>query len=289
MKSHENIGVVGTGRMGAGLARSLRRGGHSVVFLRRSESPTQDALIAEGCVAAATIADVVRDAEIVFLCVPSSVEVDSIMNDASKQLMTGTIIVDCSTSRPDRTVELAGEFADRQIEFFDCPLGRTPPDIWDGKASALTSCPDHLWPRMQPVLSCFAEDISRSAGVGSAHRLKLINNLLSLGQAALAASVVRAASQAGVDLDELDRFVNAGGATSAQFRALSDIARNGGTGLEFAISLAAKDVTYALKWATSAGVDLGPVPEAVLTELTEASAELGGAALLPDLLKVSVQ
>jgi 3-hydroxyisobutyrate dehydrogenase-like beta-hydroxyacid dehydrogenase len=103
---------------------------------------------------------------------------------------------------------------------------------------------------IQPVLECFADTIVHCGGVGAAHKAKLINNMLSLGYAAVTAEALATAKKSGVDLNALRQIVTAGGANSVMFQRLAAYQIDGdNTQLQFAIANAQKDVRYFLQMA----------------------------------------
>jgi 3-hydroxyisobutyrate dehydrogenase-like beta-hydroxyacid dehydrogenase len=95
------------------------------------------------------------------------------------------------------------------------------------------------------VLECFADTIIHAGPVGSGHRLKLINNFLSLSHAAIAAEAIAVAAKAGVSMHALKDIVIAGGANSVMFERLIKVPlENDDTAAKFAIRNARKDLRY---------------------------------------------
>ena len=103
------IAFIGLGIMGAPMAEHLVRAGHSVIGYNRSRGPV-DTLIESGGQGASSVAEAVRDAEVIITIVPDSPDVqdvalgeDGIYANAKR----GAIHVDMSSIRPDVSVELA--------------------------------------------------------------------------------------------------------------------------------------------------------------------------------------
>jgi 3-hydroxyisobutyrate dehydrogenase-like beta-hydroxyacid dehydrogenase len=98
---------------------------------------------------------------------------------------------------------------------------------------------------LRPILDCFADTIIHAGGVSTGHRLKLINNFIALGTAAVVAEAVSAAAKAGVDLQALYDIVAAGGANSVMFQRLMKVPlQDDDTALKFGIATARKDLRY---------------------------------------------
>ncbi len=95
------------------------------------------------------------------------------------------------------------------------------------------------------MLDCFAESIVHAGGVGSAHRLKLINNFLAICHAAAAAEAITVAAKAGVDMHALRDIVMAGGAASTMFGRLINVPLyDDDSHAQFTIRNARKDLRY---------------------------------------------
>ena len=98
----------------------------------------------------------------------------------------GLTIIDTSTSEPDVSARLAEELAGRGITFVDAPLSRTPQHTWDGEATTYVGGPAEVFERIRPLLETWANAVIPVGGpVGSAHAVKLVNNLVALGYAAV--------------------------------------------------------------------------------------------------------
>jgi 3-hydroxyisobutyrate dehydrogenase-like beta-hydroxyacid dehydrogenase len=98
---------------------------------------------------------------------------------------------------------------------------------------------------IRPVLECFADTIVHAGGTGAAHTLKLINNYLALGTAAVVAEGIMLAAKAKVDMTALRDIVMAGGARSLMFERLIKVPlENDDSAAKFAIANAAKDLRY---------------------------------------------
>jgi 3-hydroxyisobutyrate dehydrogenase-like beta-hydroxyacid dehydrogenase len=99
--------------------------------------------------------------------------------------------------------------------------------------------------KIRPVLSTFADMIIHTGAVGSAHQVKLINNFLSLGHAAIAAEAISVATKAGVDMTALRDIIMGGGGASVMFSRLINVPlSDDDSHAKFAIRNARKDLRY---------------------------------------------
>jgi 3-hydroxyisobutyrate dehydrogenase-like beta-hydroxyacid dehydrogenase len=98
---------------------------------------------------------------------------------------------------------------------------------------------------IRSVLECFSDTIIYAGPVGAGHKLKLVNNFLSLGHAALAAEAITAAAKAGIDMQALHDIVVSGGAQSVMFERLIKVPlADDDSAAKFTIKNARKDLRY---------------------------------------------
>jgi 3-hydroxyisobutyrate dehydrogenase-like beta-hydroxyacid dehydrogenase len=242
------VGFIGVGMMGHGMAKNLVEKGFKVAVLgHKNRKPVED-LVQRGAREARDPADSAAGAEIIFLCVTGSPQVEEIVYGARGlrgATKSGQIIVDCSTSEPTSTDRIREDFAKDGIAFVDAPLARTPKEAELGKLNVMVGAEPDVFARIKPALEAFAENIFHVGGPGRGHVLKLLNNFLALGQAALIAEVLVAGARAGADLEQLYKVVSVGGANSAIFQMLvPNILKGDDSGLPFLLRLAQKDLRY---------------------------------------------
>ena len=91
----------------------------------------------------------------------------------------------------------------------------------------------------------YSIEVVRAGPVGAGHRLKLLNNMLTMGHVCLAAEVIRAAEAEGVDPVQLRQIASCGAARSAALEVLVDFRLGDTSVLDFSITNAAKDLDYA--------------------------------------------
>ena len=134
----QRIGYIGVGLMGHGAARNILQKGYPLTIMgHRNRAPVDD-LVALGAQEAATPAEVAGTSDVVFLCLPSTVEVEHTIYGADGVLAgaaRGLIVVDSTTADPRSTQRIGADLATRGIRMVDAPLGRTPKEAEAGKLS----------------------------------------------------------------------------------------------------------------------------------------------------------
>jgi len=250
------IGFVGVGLMGHGIAKNIVEKGYPLTVLgHRNRSPVED-LLRRGATEAKSPADVARLADIVFLCVTGSPQVEEIVfgpNGLLEGMAAGKIVADCSTAEPTSTLKVAAAIIERGARFADTPLARTPKEAEEGRLVVMTGGDAGTLGALQPVLKTFAEIIVHAGPLGAAHKLKLIHNFLALANAAAVAEAIVAATKSGVDLKAFTDIATSGGADSVMLRRFAKYYLEGDDSMaKFTIANSAKDARYYTHLAESA-------------------------------------
>lgn len=243
------VGYIGVGLMGHGAAKHILLKGFPLTILgHRNRGPVED-LVGRGAAEATSPADLARASDVVFLCLPSSIEVEATVlgtDGVLQGMQPGTILVDSSTADPAATRRLGAILKDKGFGMVDAPVGRTPREAEEGKLSTfLGGEPEHV-ARVRPIIESYADTIIEAGQLGDGHTLKLINNFISIGTCALISEAVATAAKLGVDLEKLFAVVSAGGANSAMFQMVMPwVLQGDDTRLKGPMRIAAKDMrTY---------------------------------------------
>jgi 3-hydroxyisobutyrate dehydrogenase-like beta-hydroxyacid dehydrogenase len=250
----ETIGFVGVGLMGHGIARNLLRGGYALTVYGRRNRPPVDDLVGHGAVEAGSIGQVARDSTIVFLCLSDSAAVEAVVAELRPGLRPDAVVVDCSTSDPTITVRLADELARQSVHYCDAPLGGTPEQAEAGQLQVMAGAREDVFQRLQPVFSTWATKIVRLGGVGDGHRMKLVNNFLSLGYGALYSEALAIAGKVGLTPAQVDNVIRSSRMDCAFYRTFMAYTLAGDRDAhKFTLTNAYKDTRYVEAMAAAAG------------------------------------
>ncbi|MGJ7484844.1 NAD(P)-dependent oxidoreductase [Variovorax sp. LT2P21] len=285
----ENIGLVGVGLMGHGIASNIVKHGHPLSVLEHPGNQPLDTLKAAGVKTFATASDLAAAVDVVILCVTGTPQVEAVLlgdTGVLKGLRPGTVVIDCSTALPDSTERLAKTVADAGGRFMDAAMTRTPKEAAEGRLNLLVGGDAELFRDCRPLLACFAENITHAGPVGAGHRMKLLHNYVSLGSVALIAEAAACAERAGVDPEVfIDVLVKGGGGGTALERLRPFLMNKDPSGLRFAMSNAQKDLGYYTAMA-EASHSARSIAEGVRRTFDEAVQAGNGDALLPELVAV---
>lgn len=221
MTDNLQVGWIGVGLMGHGAAKNILEKGFPLTILAHRNRKPVDDLLARGASEAKSPAELAAACDVVFLCLPSSKEVEAIIQGPDGVMAgakAGTTIVDCTTSEPDSTLRLGEMLAEKGIGFVDAPFTRTPKEAEDGMLNVLVGASDADLERVRPVLETFTENIFHIGGSSMGHRIKLFNNAVAMTIAAANAEAISAAAKLGIDLHSLYDVISTGGGDNRMFR-----------------------------------------------------------------------
>jgi 3-hydroxyisobutyrate dehydrogenase-like beta-hydroxyacid dehydrogenase len=276
--ANETVGFIGLGLMGHGIAKNIVEKGYSLTITgHRNRKPIDD-LVGRGAVEVASAKDVAARSSIVFVCVTGSREVEAVIRGESglkAGLKPGSIIVDCSTADPNSTIALAEELAAAGIGYADAPLGGTPVQAAEGKLSAMVGAKDDVFARLEPVIATWAGKIVHIGGVGDGHRMKLLNNFVSLGYAAIYAEALALANKVGISSERFDSVIRGSRMDCGFYQTFMGYTIEGNREAhKFTISNALKDLVYLESMADAAKV-VNPVGNAAKNSFAMAHANGG--------------
>ncbi|MDQ0586332.1 3-hydroxyisobutyrate dehydrogenase-like beta-hydroxyacid dehydrogenase [Variovorax paradoxus] len=281
----KNIGMIGIGMMGHGIASNIARHGYPLAVLEHPGNQPLDALKAAGARSFARAADLAAQSDIVILVLTGSPQVEAVLTGEGgvlQGLRPGSIVIDCSTAIPASTLRMAQAVQAAGSRFLDTPMTRTPKEAAEGRLNLLVGGDAALLEECRPLLSCFAENILHAGPVGAGHGMKLLHNFVSLGTVALIAEAAACAGQHGVAPEVFVEILAKGGGGGVALERLRPyLTAKDTSSLRFSIANASKDLGYYNTMAGDAGAHRD-IAAAVLQTLQHAQG-LAPEALVPEL------
>ena len=280
----KTIGFIGLGVMGEPICRNLvRKSGAGVVAFDLAPEPLMR-LRDEGAAVAASVADVVKQSELVFTCLPSAKHLravfdgDGILNN----IRPGQIVVDLGTSSVNQTRDFASQLQAKGASWADAPIARTRQAARDGTLSVMVGASAELFAAIEPLIRCFATDVTRCGDVGAGQVTKILNNMVLFETVNALAEAVALAKRNGVDPALLLDTLSKGSADSFALRnhGIKAIVPGNFPERAFSTEYALKDLSYALELAEDAGIKVRGA-ELIGTILQEAIDAGDGGAYFP--------
>ncbi len=275
-KTQETIGFIGTGLMGHGMAKNIVEKGYPLtVIAHRNRKPIED-LVSRGATEASSYEDLAARSSIIFLCLTGAPEAAEAVAKLTPGLKEGSVISDCSTGEPTMTMKLAQDMEAIGVAYADAPLSRTPKEAWEGTLDCMVGADEELFARIEPVIDTWAGKIVRVGSLGDGHRMKLLNNFISLGYAALYSEALALSRKVGIPVEQFDKVIRGGRMDCGFYQTFMGYALEGNREAhKFTLSNAFKDLTYLESMADAAKL-VNPVGNVVKNSFATAVAAGAG-------------
>jgi 3-hydroxyisobutyrate dehydrogenase-like beta-hydroxyacid dehydrogenase len=252
------VGFIGVGLMGHGMAKNLVTKGHPLVVLGHRNREPVEHLKSLGATEATTPRELAAQCDIVHLCVTGSPQVEANLRGPDGVMASGKrglIVVDCSTSNPVSTLALGDELKAAGMKLVDAPLSRTPVEAEAGTLDTMVGCDEATFRTIEPVLRCWAGNVVHLGPLGLGHKMKLINNFVAMGYAALYAESLAIARKSGLTIEQFHSVIGAGRMRSGFYDTFMQWSLQGNENAhKFTISNAHKDMRYLASMANELGV-----------------------------------
>ena len=258
MSKKPQIGFIGVGYMGHGMAKNILQNGYPLMVKgNRNRSPV-DSLVGMGAVEATSVAQMARDCDIIHICLSNSPQVEAIIRGPDGIIANGKaglIVIDATTADPTSTEALAAEMAAAGITLVDAPLGRTPKEAEEGTLDAMVGTDPDTFATILPVIECWAGNINHIGPVGSAHKMKLIMNFIAMGYSCLYSEAVTLGAKVGIAPQTINKVIGSSRLSNGFFDTFMKytVGRDRDAH-KFTIANASKDVRYVANMATAAGM-----------------------------------
>lgn len=254
----EQVGFIGLGIMGQGMARNLLKAGFGLTVWNRTASRA-DALVSEGAKQVSSPADLAAQCDVIVICVSDTPDVDAVLFGEAgvfHGVRSASLVVDCSTISPIKTQQFAETLAEKGVHMLDAPVSGGSEGAALGTLSIMVGGEAEQVERAMPYLKAMGKNITHVGGNGAGQMVKLVNqilvahSMLALGEAFLFAQA------GGLDLEKTLKAVEGGAAGSWTLsnRGPQVIERDWRPG--FMIDLQQKDLRLILEAADALGVPL---------------------------------
>jgi 2-hydroxy-3-oxopropionate reductase len=175
-----NIGFIGPGIMGGPMALNMMKGGHKLwVHARRPEA--MKTLVAAGATACASAAEVGKHADVVFLIVSDTPDVESVIfgdNGVAKHARSGSVIVDMSTISPTATKVFAERLAKQGVDMLDAPVSGGEAGAINGTLSIMVGGKTKVFERVKPLFELMGKNIVHVGDNGAGQVAKACNQIV---------------------------------------------------------------------------------------------------------------
>jgi len=252
------VAVLGTGLMGAGMARNLAAAGHRVRAWNRTISRARP-LADDGVQVVAEPAEAVRDADVVVTMLLDGPAVLDLMRTAAPAVKGGAVWAQTSTVGPVAQAQLAALAAEHGILFLDSPVLGTKSVADAGQLTVIAAGPAVARPAAGRVFDAIGRNtiwLDGDPADGPASRLKLVLNNWVLALTVATGETMALAKGLGVDPDRFFEAIEGGAMDVPYLRAKSAAIREGDFTPAFTMRGAVKDLGLIVSSGQAAGVRL---------------------------------
>jgi 3-hydroxyisobutyrate dehydrogenase len=250
----DRLGFAGIGIMGSGMASNLIGKGHPLTVWNRTRAKAE---AIKGAEVANTLEDLAAAVDIIMICVSDSPDVVAVVEGGLLPgLRDGQLIVDHSTISPAVTRDLAARVAAKGVGWIDAPVSGGSEGALNGTLSSMVGGSAENLARVRPYLQTYSTTITHVGPIGSGQLVKLVNQILVVGNQMAVSEALLFARRAGLDLEATLNAVKGGAAGSWMLanrgpQMIADDWRPG-----FTIDLQQKDLRLVLDAADDHGTPL---------------------------------
>src|ERR1700676_2823555 len=266
------IAWIGTGIMGAPMARRLLKAGHKVSVFNRSPEKAQR-LAADGATVLADPSGAVANAEIIFIMVPDTPDVEATVARIKPALKKGQLVIDMSTISPQSERATAAQLREVGVDYLDAPASGGESGAIEGTLAIMVGGERSAFDRAKPLFEHLGKRITYMGPSGAGQMTKLANQIGVSVALEAAAEALAFAKAGGLDPLQVLEAIGAGAAASWQLNNLGPkiIANDWRPG--FFIKLIRKDLRLVTEAAREAHIALPGLT--MMTSMINTAAVMG--------------
>jgi 3-hydroxyisobutyrate dehydrogenase-like beta-hydroxyacid dehydrogenase len=266
------IAWIGTGIMGAPMARRLMRGGHRLRVYNRSAERAR-ALADDGATVAADAAEAARGAEAVFIMVSDTPDVESVAAKIGPVLVRGQLVIDMSTIAPEAERTIFTRFAELGVDYLDAPVSGGETGAIEGTLAIMVGGEEAAFSRARPLFELLGKRVTYMGPAGAGQTTKLANQVAVAVTLEAAVEALLFARQGGLDTAKVIEAIGAGAAGSWQLNNLGPKIIAGDYRPGFFVQLMRKDLRLVAEVARQQRLALPGL--ALMTSMFNAASALG--------------
>lgn len=253
------IAVLGLGAMGSRLAINYATAGHAVTIWNRTPDVATDLAADNDMIAADSVADAVRDADVVVAMVSDDVAAEAVWHGADgafASMRPDTIAIESSTLTPGTVRRLAETATAAAIGFVEAPVVGSRPQADAGALFYLLGGAAETIDAAMPIIDVNAGNSTRVGEAGNAAVMKLAINGLFAAQVAAYAEIVGFIERSDLDDEAALATLKALPITSPGLQRILGLIENRNFEPNFPVGLVAKDLGYLAATSENLGAEL---------------------------------
>lgn len=255
----KKIAWIGTGVMGGQQAGHLAKAGYSVSAYTHKYERLLELQQEFGLIPCKSIAEAVKDADVVFVMVGYPKDVDEVFLQPGgilENAKTGALAIDMTTSSPSLAVKLYEEGKKKGIRVMDAPVSGGDSGARNGTLSIMVGADEADFEEALPLFECMGKNIVRMGGPGSGQHTKAANQIAVAGATAAYTEALVYAEKVGLDPNKLLEAIGAGAAGSWQLSNMAPRVLKGDLAPGFFVKHFIKDMKIIKEESENRGVEL---------------------------------
>jgi len=249
MMQPHRVGFIGLGMMGTPMVHCLKRAGFEL-FLLDADAARTSSLVKE---LGATQLDAsnAESLDVLITMLPNSQIVESVLLDGdanawARLLPEGAVIIDMSSSEPERSRKLGVTLEKLKLGYLDAPVSGGVKKAVAGTLAILVGGQAPVLDTCTPVLDAMGESVLHIGSAGSGHAAKALNNYVSAAGLIATVEALHIAERFGIDPGVMTDVLNAStGRSNTSENKVKQFMLSGSFGSGFALQLMNKDLKIA--------------------------------------------
>jgi 3-hydroxyisobutyrate dehydrogenase-like beta-hydroxyacid dehydrogenase len=242
------VAVLGLGQMGAGMALRLAESGFDVRGFD-VDAGARDR-VDDTVAVRASAAEAMAGCEIVLTSLPNPAALQAAWlgeGGVAAAAEPGALCIELSTVDPGSMRDVAVAATARGLAVLDCPVSGSPQGARAGQLVLIAGGEPAVLDRARPVLAALGPNVQFTGAVGTAKVVKIVNNMMSMGNVLVAAEAFALGEAAGVDPETLFAVLSQSGGRSHHFLGRWPKALRGDFAPGFKLELGEKDLALAVE------------------------------------------
>jgi 3-hydroxyisobutyrate dehydrogenase len=269
------LSFIGLGVMGGHMAHHLNESFGPIAIYNRTRAKCRK-LVEHGAQVAASPADAVAEADVIFLCLSDTPDVEEVLfgkKGVIEKVKDGAIIIDHSTIAPSATRQFMSRLAEHGVTLLDAPVSGGDAGARDGALSMMIGGDAAALLEVEPYLRVMARTITHCGPSGAGQLTKLVNQILVSVTNLAVCEALTFARKHELNLEKTIQALAGGAAGSWQLANLGPRMVSGDFRPGFAIDLQQKDLRLVLQAADESNTSL---PAASLVHQLFSAAQAAG-------------
>ena len=241
-----NVGFIGVGYMGYGIAKNILTKNNNLFVIANKNRKPIEKIVTKGAKEVKTLEEFrEKQLNVLVKCVTNTPIAKEIATKLSKILDKTTLIIDITTHNKTGSIETEKIYRSSNINYVECPVMGGPAQAEEGILGGIIGATDNNFKLAEPYLRLFCKNYFHFGSVGMGAKSKLLNNFLTLGNAALINHMTIAAKKFGLDLQKFFDVAKLGSGNSAALNRIFDaLLKDDLTGFKFTAINSVKDLSY---------------------------------------------